>query len=61
MSVKVKFSQVFTIGEALTPSMVKLLPSIKKVTDYTLQLRTGVIGMRPGVAPLWETARPGRF
>ena len=60
---KVKFSQVWSqvfplylqIGEALTPMLVKWL----LVTDYSL--RTGVIGMRPGDAPLWETARPGRF
>ena len=44
------------IGEVLTPQLVNLLPSINKVTDDSL--RTGVIGMRPGDAPLWETARP---
>ena len=64
---KVKFSQVWSqvfhvylqIGEALTPLLVKWLPSINKVTDCSL--RAGVIGMLPGDAPLWETARPGRF
>ena len=40
------------IGKVLTPQLVNWLPSINKVTDDSL--RTGVIVMHPGDAPLWE-------